>query len=989
MYAHGRIRREYLWFLAGARSGADNGRVVTIRGSTHTVNRLGGRPAELSAGTIVLGYVISAILWIALSDRVAGVLFSDPGALAIVSTLKGWAFVAVTGAMLAILLRRHDGQRARQSSELEARESRFRLLAEHAQDVISRYRVLPTPAFEYVSPSVETVLGYPPAAFYADPGLMERLVHPDDRHLLEPDPGVPQLADAVVLRLRHADGHWVSLEQRSTPILDAHGTLVAVEGAARDVSDRWRAEASLARLNRVLRTLTAANAALVRAGSEAELLEAICHVVVEEGAYRYAWVAYREDDEAGTVRPVVAAGYAAGYQVGLNVTWHPTERGMGPVGTSVREGRTVILADIATDPTFVPWREAALALGYVSGAAIPLCAGSQAFGTLVIYSDQRDAFGDEEIVLLEDLAADLAYGVGTLRARVVREAAEAERTRLATAIEQTAESVVITDPDANIVYVNPAFERTTGYTGAEVIGSNLRTFQSGLQMPAVSADMWSTLTAGATWKGELVNRRKDGTKYTEDASITPVVDARGALSSYVAVNRDVTHLREVETTLEGTTREHAQIAATLSRLKAGETPEVTGQAIADALLGLDGMDSPTVLAFDETGTAVVLGRGGGRVGPVDVGATLPASRSAYLLERAQAGAWTERWEPHPEDGEYGIRFAATGLKATAYAPIVGEDGPIGLLAVGTSDPARAARLVDHLSALVEFAPSARLLLEKPLRARNELAWSRTRIEMIVAAGAFHPVFQPMVDLATRGPIGYEALTRFDDGARPDLVFAEARRCGLERELESVTLRAAVAAAEALPVDRFLSLNVSPALILAGDELRAILAARTRPIVLEITEHDPIDDYGALRSAFVALGSGLRLAVDDAGAGVANFNHLVELRPQFVKVDIGLVRDVNADLTRQALIVALLHFAGATDCHVVAEGIETEAECAVLEKLEVPFGQGYLFGRPADASVWAAPTTAPVAPRRAALRAIAGGREPQARTKRSRAITTLP
>ena len=99
-------------------------------------------------------------------------------------------------------------------------------------------------------------------------------------------------------------------------------------------------------------------------------------------------------------------------------------------------------------------------------------------------------------------------------------------------------------------------------------------------------------------------------------------------------------------------------------------------------------------------------------------------------------------------------------------------------------------------ALSEFAPSARLLLEKPLRARLERARSRTRIESIVATGAFHPVFQPMVDLATRRPIGYEALTRFDDGTPPDLVFAEARRCGLERELESATLRAAVAASEA-------------------------------------------------------------------------------------------------------------------------------------------------------------------------------------------------
>jgi EAL domain-containing protein (putative c-di-GMP-specific phosphodiesterase class I) len=312
--------------------------------------------------------------------------------------------------------------------------------------------------------------------------------------------------------------------------------------------------------------------------------------------------------------------------------------------------------------------------------------------------------------------------------------------------------------------------------------------------------------------------------------------------------------------------------------------------------------------------------------------------------------------PGPKDGEYGARFAATGLKATAYAPILGEDGPIGLLAVGTTNLANAEHIADLLPALSEFTPSARLLLEKPLRARRELGLSRTRIETIIAQEAFHPVFQPMVDLGNREPIGYEALTRFDDGTSPDLIFAEARRCGLERELESVTLRAAIRASGRLPMDRFLSLNVSPAFIVAGDELRAILAARTRPVVLEVTEHDTIDDYGALRSAFVALGSGLRLAVDDAGAGVANFNHLVELRPQFVKVDIGLVHGVNADLTRQALIVALLHFAGATDCQVVAEGIETEAERGVLEKLDIPYGQGYLFGRPAPADTWVAEPT---------------------------------
>lgn len=933
------------------------------------------RSIELSPRAIVLAYIVSAVLWIAVSDRVVGAFATDPGAILAISMVKGWGFVAVTGAMLAILLRRYAAQQARQAEAARAREVHFSLLAEHAEDVISRYRILPFPAFEYVSPSVEAVLGYSPAAFYADPGLMSRLVHPDDRPLLEPHSAGPPVAHGSVIRFRHADGHWVSIEQRSTEVRDAAGVVVAVEGVARDVTDRQATQTSLARLNRVLRTLSAANAALVRAASEAELLDAICRVVTEEGAYRYAWVGYREDDEAGTIRPVASAGYGPGYQVGLNVTWHPTERGMGPVGTSMRDGRTVTLPDISIDPGYAPWREAALALGYASGAAVPLRDERRTFGTLVIYSDEKDVFGTEEVALLEELTANLSYGVSTLRARAEREAREAERTRLVTAIEQTAESVMITDPAANIVYVNPAFERISGYKASEVVGSNPRFLHSGRQTPAFYAEMWATLSAGATWTGELVNRRKDGTTSIEEATITPIVDAGGGVASYVAVQRDITHLREVETTLEDTTRGHAQMVATLTNLRPGETPEVTGQAIADALLGLEGMDSPTVLAFDELGRAVVLGRGGGRGGPVEVGGTLPLERSAELLERARGGAWAERWQPGPEDGEYGARFASTGLQAIVYAPIEGDGGPIGLLAVGTTDPAHADRLVDHLSFLVDLAPTARLLLEQPLLARRELATSRSRIDTIVATRAFHPVFQPIVDLASGAVVGYEALTRFDADIRPDLTFAEARRCGLGRELESVTLQAAVAASAALPPEYFLSLNVSPDLILAAEELRSVLALRTRPIVVELTEHDPVEDYAALRSAFVALGAGLRLAVDDAGAGVANFNHLVELRPQFVKVDMGLVRGVNADLTRQALIVALSHFARATGCQVIAEGVETDAERAVLERLEVPLGQGYLFGRPAVASAWDVPSTAARTRRPAALRAIAGGRRP--------------
>ncbi len=937
-----------------------------------------GHPARLSTGSIVLAYFASAVLWIAVSDRAVAAFSSDPATIVTLSTVKGWGYVAVTGAMLALLLRRNETRRDRQTRELESSEQRFRLLAEHAQDVISRYRVVPAPGFEYMSPSVETVLGYPPSAFLADPGLMARLVHPDDRHLLEREPDVPRLEDPVVLRVEHADGHWVRLEQRSTAVLDATGALVAVEGVARDVSDRERASALLARRNRLLGSLSAANEALVRATSELDLLDSICRIVVEQGAYRYAWVGCREEDDAGSIRPVASAGYHEGDQAGLEVTWHLTERGRGPVGTSVREARTVIVRDFLTDPTVVPWREAALARGYASGAAIPLLRGGRAFGSLVVYSDERDGFGDEEITLLDQLAENLAYGLDTLRARAVHEAHDTELSRLAAAIEQTAESVVITDPGATITYVNPAFERTTGYARADVLGRNPSMLHSGVQTAAFYADMWSMLSSGATWTGELVNRRKDGTTFTEVASIAPVVGPSGAVTSYVAVKRDVTHERALEAQEVRRARERAFISNALAALRPADTATQTADAICRQILELPEIAVASLSLFEaeDRMVPVAIAVDDGRL--LDL-KSFGAERSRALWTRAALGPWVEELGPragHP----YLAERRALGLLGQAYMPVKSGAALIGLLIVGSRDPDAVTLLTERLPAILEYATLAGALLSSHAAQATEAAIDRDRYRAIIDDQAFHPVFQPIVDLASGAAVGYEALTRFRDGTRPDIVFTGARRCGLEPDLEAATLRAAIAASAALPPGPFLSLNVSPSLILAGDELRAILAARTRPIVLEVTEHEIVEDYAALRAAFEALGPDLRIAVDDAGAGVANFGHLVELRPQFVKLDISLVRGVNADVTRQAMIVALLHFAGATGCRVIAEGVETEAERAVLEKVAVPLGQGYLFGRPALASTWMQPRVDASPRRRAARGTLAEERLPRRAVK---------
>ncbi len=248
--------------------------------------------------------------------------------------------------------------------------------------------------------------------------------------------------------------------------------------------------------------------------------------------------------------------------------------------------------------------------------------------------------------------------------------------------------------------------------------------------------------------------------------------------------------------------------------------------------------------------------------------------------------------------------------------------------------------------VVTLTATTSSLLAERLHAYRHQAELRGELDRILATCAFHPVFQPIVDLRTREPVGYEALTRFPSGKPPDVVFANAWSVDRGVELELATLEAAVEASLGLPAGLWLDINLSPRLLLESDRVGHVPAEVGRPIVVEITEHEPIGDYDAVRDAVRELGNDVRLAVDDAGAGVANFGHIIELDPDFVKLDMSLVRRVNAHLGRQALVVAMRHFGRSAGCRLVAEGIETELEAGTLLQLGVEFGQGYLFGRPA-------------------------------------------
>ncbi len=276
------------------------------------------------------------------------------------------------GRVVAILAVALDATaRKRAEKELRESESRFKRLAENAPDVVYRHRLRPSPCTEYVSPAVQAVVGYAPEEYYADPGLIERIIHPDDRHLLEEAArGRIAAGEAVLVRWCRRDGSIAWTEMRSVFLRDAQGEVVAIEGISRDVTQRVEAE-------RTLRQLSAA-------------------------------------------------------------------------------------------------------------------------------------------------------------------------------VEQSPVGVMITDPSGTIDYVNPAFSRQTGYAREEALGQNPRILKSGHHPPEFYAELHATLGRGQEWHGEMLNRRKNGDLYWQYASLSPVVDERGRVRQYLAIQEDVTERKKAEEELRRT-----------------------------------------------------------------------------------------------------------------------------------------------------------------------------------------------------------------------------------------------------------------------------------------------------------------------------------------------------------------------------------------------------------------------------------------------------
>ena len=569
--------------------------------------------------------------------------------------------------------------------------------------------------------------------------------------------------------------------------------------------------------------------------------------------------------------------------------------------------------------------------------------------------------GADDYVLKERLSR-LPHAVRSARdawaTRVARRAAEEELRLRNSALEAAADGVLLTDLDGRIAWANPAFTEITGWRLEEIRGRNPNVLKSGLQRDAFYRQMWETILAGGVWRGELYNRRKDGSIYLEEMTITPVRNDDGAVTHFVAIKEDLTSRRRQE--------ELIRSLATRDPLTGLPNQVMLREDLERALAG--GGASGTLVMLDLDRFALLndaLGHPAGDRLLIEVAERLsldlPRGGTLYrfggdefvvLLPETgleEAGAIAEQMR-HTVDG---IRFASEGV-------VFDVSASLGLAPV---EPARSAAatlsLADAALRMAKESGRNRCVAcgddTAGRRAIDDLGRWAARVKDAIREGRLRLFAQRIVSLGTGESHHEEVLLRMigEDGGlvAPGAFLPAAERFGLMPALDRWVVSKAIDLLRSRP-ERRLFVNLSGTSL--GDqallsEIEALVGASGLPagaLTFEITETAAIADIAGLqRWARRLKEAGCGFALDDFGTGFSSFAYLQSLPVDLVKIDGSFVRDLDTNPTNRALAGAMITVAHALGKTVVAEMVERAPIAEILRELGAEYGQGWYWGRP--------------------------------------------
>ena len=839
----------------------------------------------------------------------------------------------------------------------------------------------------------QKIFGFPPEqAAHNSASWLARL-HPDDRDRVQ-----QTIVDAIkgvsdnwsdTYQSICLDGSYRHVSDHALLLRGEDGRVKRMVGGVTDLSSRKQLERDLERLNRALRMLTACNELLIRATDEHDLLTAVCELIVTIGGYSMAYVAFALQDKARSILPVAHAGDPS-YLAGLALSWSEhLPLGRGPAGRTIRSGAATFVNDILIDPVFAPWRENATRHGFRAYVSLPLRDQSGTFGLLALFSKKVLTVGDEEIRLLQQMANDVAFGIGNLRAQADQRSANARIREQASLLDEAQDAILVRGPDGRVRFWNKGAERLYGYTADEAIGTAVHELLYA-NPDAVLMATNQTLRDG-DWSGELVQRRRDGSLLTAECRWTRVTDDRGQHSSILAIHTDISQrkaaAREIEQlafydqltqlpnrqllverlrhSLVRTARSGMIGALLFIDLDNFKTLNDTlGHARGDKLLQVVSTrlagcvrDNDTVARFggDEFVISLV---------DLDLDGDVARSKSLMVAEKIlEAMRLPIQLEDHEHQGSCSIGITLLDQRDDTVDDLLKR-----------ADLAMYRAKSAGRNTVRTFTPD----MQTAVNARAE---SEADLRRAVVQEEFVLHYQPQVDLHGR-VTGAEALVRWQHPLRGmvsplEFIFL-AEETGLIHALGKWVLASACrqfanwrqtflqpndaaagsSGAHAIAAPLMLAVNVSVQQFRHPDFLDLVLDVVERSgidprcLKLELTESLLVDDVEATIARMSALKArGIAFALDDFGTGYSSLAYLKRLPLDELKIDQSFVRDVLSDPNDAAIARTVVALASSLGLSVIAEGVETVAQRDFLAHNGCTAYQGYLFSRPLPAKAF--------------------------------------
>ena len=748
-------------------------------------------------------------------------------------------------------------------------------------------------------------------------------------------------------RLRDRDGRYRWISDRAAPLIGLGGQVEGFLGICQDIDEQKRAESR----NDLLR---AVDRWVIEERTVEDILAMVCHETALLFEVPLVWVGLKEPD--GAVRAVADNGEASEYLKGIAIRWDNAPGGEGPTGQAIRSGMPQ-LASIREDG-FSRWQETALIHGLESSLAIPLVAGNETLGALNLYSYSAEGFDEAPLAQLTAIANQLSVALLS--------ALRHQRIHLqSTALETAADMIVITDRAGVIQYVNKSVTRVTGYQPDELLGKDPSVFKSGAQADSFYASLWSTVLEGKTWQGEVVNRRKDGRPYHQEQTITPILDEKGQITHFIAVQRDITERKEHEAQLSYLA-DHDVLTGLYNRSALKQALSVAaaaarrGHHCALLYLDLDQFKIVNDTLGHATGDRLLVTLSGAlqrNVREDDMLARLGGDEFAILLHdvnEAQALVVAEKIRMLVHDFRYSEKGQTVDVGVSiGIALITGRTDDNEILA--QADSACYVAKANGRNRAEVFHPEqgqmARLTEDTQWSLRLKNAFKEDRLSL---------VFQPIVRVNDRYIGHYEALIRLreQDGSLvpPGAFIPAAERLGLIRDVDrrviSLALRKVAQEAAQGTILR-LAINLSAVAFHDDQTMRhireEIAAHGIKPewLTFEITETAAISNLNEARANIETLREmGCHFALDDFGSGFSSFFYLRYLPVDLVKIDGMFIRNLANDPVNQSIVRAMNDVVHAMGKQTIAEFVEDGEILAVLADIGVDYAQGYHFGKPA-------------------------------------------